>query len=135
MHREISSERYFYLNGIELNLRQPFHELCKQVYDTTLARPLPNFSTLKFSVVEFQPVPGLTHTQKRLLLQFLEESLCNIGKHAVGVTRINAACVYKDGWYCRTVSDNGYPDNSMSVVEGLGTHQARSIAAKLGVNN
>jgi two-component sensor histidine kinase len=72
----------------------------------------------------------LSIEQKRELCQLLEEALCNVGKHAKGVTRLSATGIQKEGWYTLSIKDNGAGIHSSS--EGRGTKQCQNIAKQLG---
>jgi two-component sensor histidine kinase len=118
-------------SDLELDLRAPLHEILYQVYDRTLDRDLPCFKTLKVKVRLFDPIDErrLTIEQKRGLCRFLEEALCNVGKHALGVTRLNVTCTSKDGWCILSITDNG--EGFCSDSEGRGTQQCRNLARQL----
>lgn len=118
-------------DGLEINLQAPLHEVLYTVYCRTLERDFPCFKTLKVKVRTFDPIEDrrLSIEQKRGLCRFLEESLCNVGKHATGVTRLSATCTYKEGWYTLSVTDNGVGIGSS--VEGRGTQQSKNLARQL----
>lgn len=119
-------------NGSKLNLNHPLHQLFYQVYTETLTRNLPNFITVKIKARSFDPIEDnhINYQQKRELCQFLEESLCNIGKHANGVTRINATGKNKEGFYYLVIKDNGF--KQFSNYEGKGTQQCQRLAKNIG---
>lgn len=119
-------------SGLELNLQAPLHEILYEVYSTTLERNFPCFKTLKVKVRTFEPIDAhnLTIEQKRGLCRFLEEALCNVGKHAKEVTRLNVMCIQKDGWCIVRITDNGVGIQSRS--EGRGTQQCKTLARQLG---
>lgn len=128
----LSQDNRLYLNsGLELDLQAPIYELLYQVYSYTLERDLPCFKTLKVQIRTFDPIdnPQLSIEQKRGLCRFLEEALCNVGKHALGVTRLNVTYTKKDGWYILRITDNGVGICSDS--EGRGTQQCRNLARQL----
>ena len=66
---------------------------------------------------------------KREICLWLEEALCNVGKHAEGVTRIQVTGKYQDKQYTLKVQDNGVGFTSKS---GQGTEQSNRLAQKLG---
>lgn len=118
-------------SGLMLDLKQPLDDLFYQVYQSTLTRHLPCFGSLKVKSRSFAPVSTpLPPEKKRELCQFLEEALCNIGKHAQGVIRINAVGLEKEGWYILSVKDNG--QGKELIAENLGTKQAKRLAKQLG---
>ncbi|GAB4173409.1 MAG: hypothetical protein Fur006_02700 [Coleofasciculaceae cyanobacterium] len=133
MQREtLTQDNRLYLNsGLELDLQAPIHELLYQVYTYTLERDLPCFKTLKVKVRTFDPIDNqhLSIEQTRGLCRFLEEALCNVGKHALGVTRLTVTYEQKDGWYSLRITDNGAGICSDS--EGRGTQQCRNLARQL----
>ena len=118
-------------NGSEINLQAPIHEILYEVYSHTLERDFPHFKTLKVKIRTFEPIDDchLSIEQKRGLCRFLEEALCNVGKHAQGVTRLCATCTQKEDWYILCVTDNGTGINSNA--EGGGTQQSKNLARQL----
>lgn len=133
MQREtLTQDNRLYLNsGLELDLQAPIYELLYQVYSYTLERDLPCFKTLKVKVRTFDPIDNqqLSIEQKRGLCRFLEEALCNVGKHALGVTRLSVTYTHKDGWYILRITDNGA--GICSDAEGRGTQQCKNLARQL----
>ena len=119
-------------NGVKLDLRVPLHELLYKVYSYTLEREFPNFSHLKVKARKFEPIEAerLSIKQKRKLCQFLEEALCNVGKHAQGATHIKVTGVKNEGWYTLRVEDNGAGLYSSRV--GQGTRHFKNLARLLG---
>ncbi|HEY9834608.1 MAG TPA: CHASE2 domain-containing protein [Stenomitos sp.] len=124
-------ESLYLKSGLELDLQAPLHEILYQVYSHTLERDFPCFKTLKVKIRTFDPIdaPYLSIEQKRGLCRFFEEALCNVGKHAIGVTRLNVIWTSKDGWYILRVTDNG--EGICSDSEGRGTQQCRNLARQL----
>lgn len=118
-------------SGLQLDLQVPIHEVFYQVYTHTLERDLPCFKTLRVKMPNFDPIncPHLSIDQKRGLCRFLEEALCNVGKHAQGVTRLYVTGTQKEGWYILSVKDNGVGISSSS--EGRGTQQSKDLAGQL----
>jgi two-component sensor histidine kinase len=102
-----------------------------EVYSQTLERDLPYFKTLKVKVRTFDPIDPqhLALDQKRGLCRFLEEALCNVGKYAIGATRLSVTCTKKNGWYTLSIIDNGQVDGFQS--EGRGTQQSQNLAQQL----
>lgn len=135
---------HFYLaTHVELDLQSPMHEILYEVYSYTLARDLPCFKTLKFKITQFEQINDqlLTLDQKRGLCRFLEEALCNAGKHAVGVTRLDVICKQEQEQNLIQVVDNGAGVNFSITTstgdpsqrrEGRGTQQAKDLARQLG---
>lgn len=118
-------------NGVVINLQDPIHEVLYQVYSYTLERDFPYFKMLKVKIRTFEPIENcdLNLDQKRGLCRFLEEALCNVGKHAVGATRLEVSCTENEGWYTLSIIDNGLGINSPR--EGQGTQQFRNLARQL----
>lgn len=119
-------------NGLKVDLQLPIHELFYEVYSNTLDRKFSYFTTLKIKARSFEPIETryLSLEQKRGLCQFLEEALCNVGKHAQGVTRLSATGTEKQGCYVLSIKDNGV--GSYSPSERKGTKLCRNIAKQLG---
>jgi CHASE2 domain-containing sensor protein/two-component sensor histidine kinase len=107
-----------------------------QVYENTLQRDLPGFSTIKtFIPPDFTLLKDclLTLDQKQELCTFLQEALCNVGKHAVDATYLDVICTFDNNYYCLQIIDNGTVnlntiDHSRS---GHGTDQAKELARSL----
>ncbi|MEM9216549.1 MAG: CHASE2 domain-containing protein [Cyanobacteria bacterium P01_F01_bin.150] len=138
-----------------LDLTTPLHELLHEVYFDTLQRNFPGFTSLKAHIVTFEPFEenGLTAELKRELCRFLEEALCNVGKHASGARRLTIDCQHNGNHNLIRVIDNGSDlnvrgeDNIEHSVQksrsltpqllknaGRGTQQAEQLANKLRGN-
>lgn len=125
----IDQETSLYLGkSLVLDLQDPLHEILYQVYNSTLEREFPCFKTIKVKIRNFEPIneSALNIEQKRELCRFLEEALCNVGKHATGVTRLEVNCSSSEGWYTFSIIDDGLGINSSR--EGRGTQQFRNLA-------
>ncbi|KAB8332875.1 CHASE2 domain-containing protein [Scytonema tolypothrichoides VB-61278] len=126
-----NQENSLYIGGIELNLQNPLHDILYQVYIYTLERDFPCFKTLKVKVRTFEPIEDrhLSIEQKQGVCRFLEEALCNVGKHAIGLTRLEVIYENDNGWYTLRIKDNGL--SMKSYKEGQGTRQFKYIARQL----
>lgn len=118
-------------SSLILDLKLPIRDLLYEVYSHTLQRNFPCFKTLKVKAYSFDPIEDqyLSLEQKRELCQFLEEALCNVGKHAKGLTRLSATGKQNEGWYTLSIKDNGAGIHS--CCEGRGTKQCLNVARKL----
>lgn len=117
-------------NRKRVNLNHPLHEILYEVYNQTIAREFYCFQTLKIKICTFDPIDApLTIEQKRQLCRFLEEALCNVGKYAIGVTRLKVIYTKIDGEYSLSIADNG--QGITSKKQGIGTQQAKNIARQL----
>ena len=118
-----------------VDLRSPLHEVLYQVYAVTLKRDFIGFETIKFQVVKFEllQVEGLPSDDKRSLCRFLEEALCNVGKHAVGAKRLTVLCLATDTENLIRVEDNGKASQDLLAAntDGRGTQQALALAQRL----
>lgn len=147
VRREALSQgnRFQVSSDLELDLNSPFHEVLYAVYRDTLARNFPGFQTLKLTLPSFEEmdVQSLSQDQKKGVCRFLEEALCNVGKHAVGATRLEIICKQENGENIIRVIDNGNPsqlpptDHSVQPLAtvktgGQGTKQAEALARQLG---
>lgn len=118
-----------------LDLRHPLHEVLYEVYTETLKRDFPGFDSIKFQIVKFEPLEtdGLTSDCKRSLCRFLEEALCNVGKHAVTAKRLTVICMAKETENLICVEDSGKSEGPpVSLRDGRGTQQAKALANYLG---
>ena len=119
-------------SGLSLDLSKPVNELFYEVFSSTLQRDdLKYFSDIKVKTRSFEPVDDkyLSIGFKRELCQFLEESLCNVGKHAQGVKRIQVVGKINQGCYSLSIKDNGCGIKSLEVSKG--TKQSKALANKL----
>lgn len=116
---------------VDLNL--PLHRLFQAVYTATVQRHLPHFATLKIKVREFAPLEDeiiFSLEIKRNLCLWLEEALCNVGKHAQGATRITVTGQRRDNDYVLQVQDNG---RELTLDQNhQGTQQSYRLATQLG---
>jgi CHASE2 domain-containing sensor protein len=131
----ISEEARLYLSSkANLDLNTPLHELFYEVYIATLERDFPGFSTLLVQVRSFDPIDheNLTIESKRKLCIFLQEALCNVGKHAIGATRLTVTGKVKNNTYTLTILDNGAGYNPADSVQGEGTNIGMDAEVKLG---
>ncbi|MDJ0736004.1 MAG: CHASE2 domain-containing protein [Nostocaceae cyanobacterium] len=120
-------------SGLILDLNRPLHDLLYEVYSSTLERiSFENFKTLKVKIRNFEPIDEkyLIKEQKRDICLFLEEALCNVGKHAEGVKRVQALGVFSENKYKLSVKDNGVGIKSKQ--ENKGTRYFRKLARQLG---
>ena len=118
-------------SGLILDLNIPIRDLLYEVYSHTLQRNFPSFKTLKVKAYSFEPIEEqyLSLEQKRELCQFLEEALCNVGKHSKKLTRLSATGKQNKGWYTLSIKDNG--SSICSSFESGGTKQCLNLAKKL----
>lgn len=122
-------------SGFILDLNRPLHDLLYEVYSSTLERKdFENFQTIKVKIRNFDPIDdkNLTREQKRGICLFLEEALCNIGKHAKGVKRIQASGEYSGNKYYLWIKDNG--SGIKSNLENKGTKSSKLLAKQLKGN-
>ncbi len=99
-----------------LDLQDDPDLLLQQVYDLTLRRQFSGFDSIRlFMAPQLQVLQDckLAPSQKVALCSFLEEALCNVGKHAIAATRLDVVATYYRHWYFLSVLDNGTgsPDN------------------------
>ncbi|WAL59376.1 sensor histidine kinase [Thermocoleostomius sinensis] len=132
------SKTLYLCNGANLNLQHATHELLHEVYRNTMTRSFPCFKTVKAKIVSFEHIDDrpLSLEQKRGLCRFLEEALCNAGKYATGMTRLEVVCKPENHWIVVRVVDNGLgieggSDGQMSPSGGRGTRQAKQLARQL----
>lgn len=118
--------------GRILDLKLPIRDLFYEVTSHTLQRDFACFKTLKVKARSFDSIEEqyLNIERKRELCEFLEEALCNVGKHAKGVTRLSVTGKQNEGWYTLSIKDNG--SSICSFPEGRGTKQCLAIAKQLG---
>ncbi|NJL20952.1 MAG: sensor histidine kinase [Leptolyngbyaceae cyanobacterium SM1_3_5] len=86
-------------------------------------------------IVSFEEVDDrrLTLEQKQAVCRFTEEALCNVGKYAEGITRLEISCKTLNGWNTVRIADNGVGTKHSSTSKGgYGTRQAANLARQLG---
>ncbi|MBD1852939.1 CHASE2 domain-containing protein [Cyanobacteria bacterium FACHB-502] len=132
----LQSENLYLTGGIKLNLEHPIQQLLHEVYRATLARTrdFPLFKSV-IKIVSFEEIENrrLTIQQKQGLCRFIEEALCNAGKYAEGMTRLEVSCKTQNGWNIIRVADNGMGmQEAASRKAGYGTKQAVNLARQLG---
>lgn len=148
MRLAIQSEALYLESGLALNLEGPLTQLLQQVFEHTLERDFPGYESLQFQITpDFTPLATaeLSTACKRGLCLFLQEALCNVGKHALGTTQLRVECEHNANTYCLRITDNG---ETPSVIESLlqsltespaadqqkkhqGTYQAEALAQQL----
>jgi CHASE2 domain-containing sensor protein len=137
--------------GATLDLEAPLHEAFAELFHVTLQRDLPYFKTLKVQIPDIEPLDErfLTVAQKQMICRFVEESLCNVGKHAIGATYLRLVCRQVEGKNMIQIIDDGRGFNSgvsepiatrmpsrdtstQYVQRSGGTRQAKELARQLG---
>ena len=123
--------------GLVLDLMRPLPELLLYTFEHTMERDFPGFASLRFQITpDFSALAdaALDSGKKRGICLFLQEALCNVGKHAIGASKLGIACERQSGYYCLSVSDNGQgvADASEPSTDRQGTRQARALAQQLG---
>lgn len=136
----LDNHQLYLSGGRELDLQGPLDEVLYEVYSNTLKRAFPHFQTLRVRVPDFGSSTSsklngskLNLEQKRQLCRFLEEALCNVGKHAQGVTQLEVICRQEHGKNYIRITDNG-AGIGQSFTEGQGTQQAKQLAQRLKGN-
>lgn len=139
------SEEIYLENGVTLSLSSPLPDLLQQIFEHTLTRDFEGYAYLRFQVTpDFSPLlrAHLSIEQKRGLCLFLQEALCNVGKHALGATQLAVVCEQIDDRYSLQIIDNGsalaasgddlspHPLPNPSP-EQQGTRQAQALAQQL----
>lgn len=126
----ISDENlYIQVGQSKLDLNTPIHELFYEIYIETLKRPFPGFQTLKIQSRSLEPVDAanLSIECKRKLCRFFEETLCNVGKHATGATKLIVTGEATGNIYSLKIIDNGTGFQPRKVLKGRGTKIAREL--------
>lgn len=141
MQQEVLAEdsQFHLSHDRQLDLQIPLHESLYEVYRSVLERDFPHFKGIKVQVVKFESLDDrhLDVDQKRGLCRFLEEALCNVGKHATNVTRLEVTCMQIRNQNVIRVADNGVGLPSTNdpskpwMTGGLGTRQAKNLAKQL----
>ena len=106
--------------NIKLDLTHPMHEVLYEVYNLCLQKDLPGFKCLKIRSVSFEPFDckSINLEIKQKLCWFLQESLENVGKHALGTTRLLVTGKIVEEFYTLCIEDNGLGVTSSHIGEG-----------------
>ncbi|NER81764.1 MAG: CHASE2 domain-containing protein [Leptolyngbya sp. SIO1D8] len=130
---ELTYEQSLYLeNGEKLDLNNELHELFHQVYSKTLKRSFSALKTINVKIRSFDKISSdkMDFEKKRELCRYLEEAICNVGKHSHNATSLVVTGKNFQGFYTLTIQDNGkieMPINS----QGEGTKYALKLSRKL----
>lgn len=129
----VDTNESFYLgNQDKLDLRLPLDEILYEVYRKTLERNFTIYQTLQLRIPCFEKpdmIFSFSKEDKKDLCLFLEEALCNVGKHATGATKLEVKAVKEKDQYVIQVIDNGPGIQSDRV--GRGTKILQQIAQRL----
>ena len=123
------------LSGENHYIQTSLPDLLYQIYEETLQRNLPGFASIQtyvspnFSILKDCP---LTLEQKQGLCFFLQEALCNAGKHAIAANRLDVICTHQHHEWSLKILDDGVQDLSSNPHRGRGTDQAIELARSLG---
>lgn len=136
MRQEVTARKnsLYLTDNTVLDLQQPLPELLYQIYEHTLQQTLPGFASIQICVppnFECLSHIRLNPEQKRGICLFLQEALLNIGKHAIGVTRIDVICACGSRHHRLQIIDNGHGFTKTAIPTGEGTHQAIALAKSL----
>ena len=105
---------------IKLDLNHPMHEVFYEIYNHCLQKELPGFQNIKVRSVVFESFDSnsLDIETKKKLCWFLQESLENVGKHALGTTRLFVTGKKDEESYTICIEDNGPGICSSHIGEG-----------------
>ena len=140
LDESVPQENQLVLPGEQvIDLRNPLHEVLYEVYTATLERDFPAFETIRLKLVKFEPmaVANLQVEDKRALCRFLEEALCNVGKHAVAAKRLTVNCLATEQENLILIKDSGreasesFSNLKTNMADGRGTQQAKQLAHRL----
>jgi CHASE2 domain-containing sensor protein len=132
----LSQSSQLHLNSdVTIDLNTPLHETLSEVFHHTLQRDLPHFKQLKLKMPDIEPLNerSLGLEQKQMICRFVEEALCNVGKHAINATQLRLVCRQEQQDNLIQVMDNGQarsPKQLTSAKRG-GTQQAEELAGLL----
>ena len=121
--RQEAIEDVYFLDArrdIKLDLNHPMHEVFYEIYSHCLQKELPGFQSIKVRSVVFESFDCdlLNLETKKKLCWFLQESLENVGKHALGTTRLFVTGKKAAEFYTICIEDNGPGICSSHVGEG-----------------
>jgi CHASE2 domain-containing sensor protein len=122
-------------DSMQQEILAPLHELVAEVMHKALQRDFIGYKQLKFTIPDIHPVDdrALTAQQKRELCSFLDEALCNVGKHAIGSTRLRIVCKQENQMGYLQVIDNGAGIQTDVLIKPRGgTNHAMQLAKQMG---
>jgi CHASE2 domain-containing sensor protein len=110
--RQEAIENIYFIDtrkDLKIDLTHPIHEVFYEVYSICIQKDLPGFKKLKVRSVTFAALQPekVTLDVKRKLCGFLQEAIENVGKHAIGTTRLVISGKVSEGYYCLRIDDNG----------------------------
>ncbi len=123
------------LSGENRYIQTPLPDLLYQVYEEALQRDLPGFASIRVCIppnFDLLKDCGLTSEQKQGLCIFLQEALCNVGKHAIAASRLDVVCTHQQNQWSLQILDDGMNDHRKDAHIGRGTEQAKELARSLG---
>lgn len=123
------------LSGESRYIQTPLPELLYQIYEETLQRDLPGFASLQVCIppnFDLLKDCALTSEQKQELCIFLQEAICNVGKHAIAASRLDVVCIHQHNQWSLQILDDGNNDHRNDRHTGQGTEQAKELARSLG---
>ena len=133
----LEDEERLYLNDdCTLDIKNELHELFYLVYSETLRRDFFAFKLAR-KVRSFEPIRvEVSCDLKKDLCRFLEESLCNIGKHSPDTSKISVSGKCLNDYYELMIENelsllNNIDISSKKMREGEGTRQAKRLATKI----
>ncbi len=128
----LNQEESLHLNdGKRLDLSLPIHELFYETYSETLQRNFSSFQSLKIRLRSFDPIDEqhITIQQKRRLCRFIEEAICNVGRHSENPTLLDVKGFHDQKHYILQIKDDG--QGGLSNHLGTGTKTANQLATQL----
>ncbi|MDY6938343.1 MAG: CHASE2 domain-containing protein [Cyanobacteriota bacterium] len=132
LEKQVPTQKSFHLGSqLTLNLDRPIDELFYEIYSNTLDRDLAYFESIKITEVKFDTIDDdyLSLEQKQELCYFLQEALCNVGKHAKRTTQLIVTGKQNDGYYTLRIADNG--EGKASNYHGRGKKQSSKLVHML----
>jgi two-component sensor histidine kinase len=138
----LTQDPRLHLSAVILNLDAPLSEALSEVFHATLQRDLPYFKTLKLKIPDVGTLDDrfLTLEQKQMICRFVEEAMCNVGKHAIDATYLQLICGHEQGQNVIRVVDDGRAEQSTELqprragsrtLKQGGTRQAEELARLL----
>jgi len=124
-------------DSMQQEILSPLHELVAEVMHKALQRDFIGYKQLKFTIPDIHPVDdsALSTQQKRELCSFLDEALCNVGKHAIGSTKLRVVCKQENQMGYLQVIDNGVGiEAGLTTKPRGGTSHALQLAKQMGGN-
>lgn len=107
---QVTNTETLFISGVApIDPSWSLDQIFRQVYFDTINREFENFKNLKARISNFDEITleRVSRNKQKQLCLFLQECLCNVGRHAYGLTRLQVVGYLRQGYYILKIQDNG----------------------------